>query len=130
MNRATPEHGFVNRASRRGCITVTLERNLNLVRGRAVPGFRMAVRRAGSIGIETSPPMPIRSMTGFALVARSCHPVNYASTIKTVIHALPILHFHSSGEFDPNRACLFVRPFENAVRRGHAQIQISFKRNG
>jgi uncharacterized protein (TIGR00255 family) len=74
-------------------------------------------------------PMPIRSMTGFARVSRSMPSGELTLTIKTVNHRGLDLHFHSSSEFDPIEPALRAA-IRKRVRRGHAQIQISFKRNG
>jgi uncharacterized protein (TIGR00255 family) len=71
--------------------------------------------------------MPIRSMTGFARVARPVPQGELTFSIKTVNHRGLDLHFHMPSEFDAVEPAL-----RSAVRarvsRGHVQVQVHFKR--
>ena len=72
--------------------------------------------------------MPIRSMTGFARVARSLPSGELTLTIKTVNHRGLDLHFHMPMEFDGIEPALRAA-IRKRVTRGHAQVQVSYKRN-
>src|SRR5580692_704340 len=72
--------------------------------------------------------MPIRSMTGFARVSRSLPSGELTLTIKTVNHRGLDLHFHMPMEFDSVEPALRAA-IRKRITRGHAQIQVSFKRN-
>src|ERR1700734_989940 len=69
------------------------------------------------------PPMPIRSMTGFARVSRALPAGELTLSLKTVNHRGLDLHFHMPAEFDAVEPAL-----RNAVRkrvlRGHVQVQV------
>ncbi len=73
--------------------------------------------------------MPIRSMTGFARVARPTPFGELTLSIKAVNHRGLDLHFHLPGDFDPVEPALrsLIR---SRVTRGHIQVQGSFKRHG
>ena len=72
--------------------------------------------------------MPIRSMTGYARIRRSCPDGEVVLAIKAVNHRGLDIHFHLPPDFDP---------YENAIRnvirrlvsRGHLDVRASFKRN-
>jgi uncharacterized protein (TIGR00255 family) len=72
--------------------------------------------------------MPIRSMTGFARVSRSLPSGELTLTIKTVNHRGLDLHFHMPADFDSVEPALRAA-IRKRVTRGHAQVQVSFKRN-
>ena len=72
--------------------------------------------------------MPIRSMTGFARVSRSLPSGELTLTIKTVNHRGLDLHFHMPMEFDSVEPALRAA-IRKRIVRGHAQVQVSFKRN-
>jgi uncharacterized protein (TIGR00255 family) len=73
--------------------------------------------------------MPIRSMTGFARVARSTPSGELTLTIKTVNHKGLDMHFHVPAEFDGVEPAL-RSAIRKRVVRGHVQVQVHFKRNG
>ena len=68
-------------------------------------------------------------MTGFARVSRSLPSGELTLTIKTVNHKGLDLHFHMPAEFDCRRTCACAAAIRKRIVRGHAQIQVSFKRN-
>jgi uncharacterized protein (TIGR00255 family) len=72
--------------------------------------------------------MPIRSMTGFARVTRSLPSGELTLSIKTVNHRGLDLHFHMPMEFDSVEPALRAAMRKRIVR-GHAQVQVSYKRN-
>jgi uncharacterized protein (TIGR00255 family) len=72
--------------------------------------------------------MPIRSMTGFARVSRSLPSGELTFSIKTVNHRGLDLHFHMPSEFDSVEPAL-RSAIRKRIVRGHAQVQVSFKRN-
>jgi uncharacterized protein (TIGR00255 family) len=72
--------------------------------------------------------MPIRSMTGFARVSRSLSSGELTLTLKTVNHKGLDLHFHMPMEFDAVEPALRAA-IRKRISRGHAQVQVSFKRN-
>jgi uncharacterized protein (TIGR00255 family) len=72
--------------------------------------------------------MPIRSMTGFARVSRSLPSGELTLTLKTVNHKGLDLHFHMPMEFDSVEPALRAA-IRKRIVRGHAQVQVSFKRN-
>jgi uncharacterized protein (TIGR00255 family) len=72
--------------------------------------------------------MPIRSMTGFARVSRSLPSGELTLTIKTVNHKGLDLHFHMPQEFDSVEPALRAS-IRKRIVRGHAQVQVSFRRN-
>lgn len=72
--------------------------------------------------------MPIRSMTGFARVSRSLPSGELTLTLKTVNHKGLDLHFHMPAEFDAVEPALRAA-IRKRVTRGHAQVQVSLKRN-
>ena len=72
--------------------------------------------------------MPIRSMTGFARVSRSLPSGEFTLTLKTVNHKGLDLHFHMPSEFDSVEPALRAA-IRKRIVRGHAQVQVSFKRN-
>ncbi len=71
--------------------------------------------------------MPIRSMTGFARVSRSLPSGELTLTIKTVNHRGLDLHFHMPSDFDSVEPAL-RSAIRKRIVRGHAQVQVSFKR--
>jgi uncharacterized protein (TIGR00255 family) len=73
--------------------------------------------------------MPIRSMTGFARVARSTPSGELTLSIKTVNHKGLDMHFHVPAEFDAVEPAL-RSAIRKRVVRGHVQVQVHFKRNG
>lgn len=72
--------------------------------------------------------MPIRSMTGFARVSRSLPSGELTLTLKTVNHKGLDLHFHMPSEFDSVEPALRA-VIRKRIVRGHAQVQVSFKRH-
>ena len=68
-------------------------------------------------------------MTGFARVSRSLPSGELTLSIKTVNHRGRDLHFHMPSEFDSVEPAL-RSAIRKRVVRGHAQVQVSFKRNG
>lgn len=72
--------------------------------------------------------MPIRSMTGFARVSRSLPSGELTLSIKTVNHRGLDLHFHTPSEFDSVEPAL-RSAIRKRIVRGHAQVQVSFRRN-
>ncbi len=72
--------------------------------------------------------MPIRSMTGFARVARSLPTGELTLSIKTVNHKGLDLHFHMPAEFDSVEPAL-RGVIRKRIVRGHAQVMVSFKRH-
>ena len=73
--------------------------------------------------------MPIRSMTGFARVARSTPFGELTLSIKTVNHRGLDVHFHIPLEFDAIEAELRTT-LRKRIVRGHVQVQLFFKRVG
>ena len=69
-------------------------------------------------------PLPIRSMTGYALVRQETSAGELTASLRSVNHRSLDLHFHLAGEF---------APFENALRsllkerlgRGHVEVRLS-----
>ena len=74
------------------------------------------------------PPVPIRSMTGFALVRRQTIAGELTISVRTVNHRGLDLHFHIGNE---------LGVFENAMRtvlkqhlgRGHVEVRMSLQRD-
>jgi uncharacterized protein (TIGR00255 family) len=73
--------------------------------------------------------MPIRSMTGFARVARATPFGELALSIKTVNHRGLDMHLHMPMEFDAVEPTL-RKAVRQRVLRGHVQVQVHFKRTG
>ena len=73
--------------------------------------------------------MPIRSMTGFARVARASPFGELTLSIKTVNHRGLDMHFHMPMEFDAVEPAL-RKAVRQRVLRGHVQVQVHFKRTG
>jgi uncharacterized protein (TIGR00255 family) len=72
--------------------------------------------------------MPIRSMTGFARVARSTASGELTLSIKTVNHRGLDLHFHMPMEFDAVEPAMRAA-IRKRISRGHVQVQMFFRRN-
>jgi uncharacterized protein (TIGR00255 family) len=72
--------------------------------------------------------MPIRSMTGFARVARSTASGELTLSLKTVNHRGLDLHFHMPMEFDAVEPALRAA-IRKRISRGHVQVQLFFRRN-
>lgn len=73
--------------------------------------------------------MPIRSMTGFARVARATPFGELTLSIKTVNHRGLDMHLHMPMEFDAVEPAL-RKAIRLRVLRGHIQVQVHFKRTG
>jgi uncharacterized protein (TIGR00255 family) len=73
--------------------------------------------------------MPIRSMTGFARVARATPSGELTLSIKTVNHRGLDMHLHMPMEFDAVEPAV-RRAVRQRVLRGHVQVQLHFKRTG
>jgi uncharacterized protein (TIGR00255 family) len=73
--------------------------------------------------------MPIRSMTGFARVARATPFGELTLSIKTVNHRGLDMHLHMPMEFDAVEPAL-RKAVRQRVLRGHVQVQLHFKRTG
>jgi uncharacterized protein (TIGR00255 family) len=71
--------------------------------------------------------MPIRSMTGFARVARATPFGELTLSIKTVNHRGLDMHLHMPAEFDSVEPAL-RKAVRQRVLRGHVQVQVHFKR--
>lgn len=71
--------------------------------------------------------MPIRSMTGFARVARSIPLGELTLSIKTVNHRGLDLHFHMPLELDAAEPAM-RSAIRGRVSRGHVQVQVQFRR--
>jgi len=77
----------------------------------------------------SSPPAPVRSMTGYALVRKQTAAGELTLSLRSVNHRGLDLHFHLSGD---------LGVFENAmrallkqqVRRGHVEVRMSVGREG
>jgi uncharacterized protein (TIGR00255 family) len=67
-------------------------------------------------------------MTGFARVSRSLPSGELTLTIKTVNHKGLDLHFHIPAELDSVEPALRAA-IRKRIARGHAQVQLSFRRN-
>ncbi len=72
--------------------------------------------------------MPIRSMTGFARVSKPTASGELTLSIKTVNHRGLDLHFHMPMEFDAVEPAL-RSAVRKRVTRGHAQVQVFYKRD-
>ena len=72
--------------------------------------------------------MPIRSMTGFARIARPVPAGELTFSIKTVNHRGLDIHFHMPMEFDAVEPAIRTA-IRKRVSRGHVQIQLFFKRH-
>ena len=73
--------------------------------------------------------MSIRSMTGFARIARATPAGELIVSIKSVNHRGLDMHFHMPPEFDPIEPALRTA-LRRRVSRGHVQVQLFLKRNG
>jgi uncharacterized protein (TIGR00255 family) len=73
--------------------------------------------------------MPIRSMTGFARVARATPFGELTLSIKTVNHRGLDMHLHMPMEFDAVEPAV-RKAVRQRVLRGHVQVQVHFKRTG
>jgi uncharacterized protein (TIGR00255 family) len=73
--------------------------------------------------------MSIRSMTGFARVARATPAGELIVSIKSVNHRGLDMHFHLPPEFDSIEPALRTA-LRKRVSRGHVQVQLFLKRNG
>ncbi len=91
----------------------------------AQPGVgRPEVARQETVAKETTPALPIRSMTGYALVRAQTSTGELTVTLRSVNHRALDLHFHQNGP---------LLQFENAMRallkqhlsRGHIEIRMS-----
>jgi uncharacterized protein (TIGR00255 family) len=71
--------------------------------------------------------MPIRSMTGFARVARATPFGELTLSIKTVNHRGLDMHLHMPMEFDAVEPAV-RKAVRQRVLRGHVQVQVHFKR--
>lgn len=71
--------------------------------------------------------MPIRSMTGFARVARSLPSGELTLSIKTVNHRGLDMHLHMPMELDAVEPAI-RSAIRKRVSRGHVQVQAHFKR--
>ncbi len=71
--------------------------------------------------------MPIRSMTGFARVARATPSGELTLSIKTVNHRGLDMHLHMPMEFDAVEPAV-RKAVRQRVLRGHVQVQLHFKR--
>jgi uncharacterized protein (TIGR00255 family) len=74
----------------------------------------------------TSPPQPIRSMTGFARVRRPLGECELVVTLKSVNHRALDLHFHTGPEFDPFESAMRAA-VKREVARGHVAIRIAIE---
>ena len=72
--------------------------------------------------------MAVRSMTGFARVARSTPSGELTVSLKAVNHRGLDVHFHLPGEFDAAEPAL-RSALRKRVARGHVQVQVMFRRN-
>jgi uncharacterized protein (TIGR00255 family) len=72
--------------------------------------------------------MPIRSMTGFARIARTTPSGELTLSIKTVNHRGLDLHFHMPMEFDAVEPALRAA-IRKRISRGHVQVQVFYKRH-